>query len=351
MSNSATGGAEGGAAPRAVVVVASTRAAAGVYEDRSGAAAVEFLRGAGFEVADASVVADAEIGPAVRSALETQPAVLLTSGGTGLTDDDLTVETVSPLLDKELPGVTQEFFRRGLEHTPTAVLSRAVAGLAGRTFVMTLPGSPGGVKDGCAVLEGLLPHILELTGSGAAEHAHAGSPRPVSPTTAPRPAHPATAPRPPADPAYVAAQTGVLVGTAITQEPLEPLVGAADVMTDAMGALVRFDGAVRDHDGGARVSGLTYEAHPSAAAELERVCAEVAAAHPVRLYAAHRVGPVPIGELAFVVLAAAAHRGDAFAACQEAADRVKAEVPIWKEQAMADGTTQWVGIDGVGIDG
>lgn len=337
MSNSATESAEGGAAPRAVVIVASTRAAAGVYEDRSGAAAVEFLRGAGFEVADATVVADAGIGPVVRAALETQPAVLLTSGGTGLSSDDLTVETVAPLLDKELPGVTQEFFRRGLAHTPTAVLSRAVAGLAGRTFVMTLPGSPGGVKDGCAVLEGLLPHILELTAGGPVEHGHDARPHPASHAAAPNTA---------GDPAYVAAQTGVLIGTAITQEPLEPLAGAADVMTDAMGALVRFDGAVRDHDGGARVSGLTYEAHPTAAAELERVCAEVASTHPVRLYAAHRVGPVPIGELAFVVLAAAAHRGDAFAACQEAADRVKAEVPIWKEQAMADGTTQWVGIDG-----
>lgn len=313
----------------AVVIVASTRAAAGAYRDRSGAAAVDFLRGQGFEVADATVVPDAEIGTAVREALAAAPAVLLTSGGTGLTADDLTVETVAPLLDKELPGVTQEFFRRGLANTPTAVLSRAVAGLAGRTFVMTLPGSPGGVKDGCAVLADVLPHIVELTRG-------AGDP------------HPAGARPAPSDPAYVAAQTGQLITSTVTERPLEELAAGAarEVMTSAMGALVRFDGVVRDHDGGERVAALRYEAHPTAAAELERVCAEVAAAHPVRLAAFHRTGPVPIGELAFVVLAAAAHRGDAFAACQQAADRVKAEVPIWKEQEMASGTTQWVGIDG-----
>lgn len=149
------------------------------------------------------------------------------------------------------------------------------------------------------------------------------------------------------DPDYVAAQTSKVTGTAITEQPLEQLLdaAAAATMTEAMGALVRFEGVVRNHDGGAEVTALSYEAHPSAAAELERVAGEVAAAHPVRVFAAHRTGPVPIGEMAFVVLVAGAHRREAFAACAEVADRVKAEVPIWKEQDLADGTTQWVGIE------
>ena len=299
----------------AQVIVASTRAAAGTYRDESGPIAVDFLRRMGFDTPDATVVADADIAPAVRAALSENPAVLLTTGGTGLSPDDATVAAITPHLTKHLPGVVQEFFRVGLTHTPTAILSGAVAGLAGRTFVMALPGSPGAVKDGCAVLEPVIGHIVSLASSG------------VDVT---------------ADPAYVAAETGLVVGTSVTAEPLT----APDITTDAMGALVRFDGIVRNHDHGQPVSALTYEAHPSAEAELARVCSEVASNHPVRLFAAHRVGPVPIGELAFVVLAASAHRGDAFAACQEVADRVKAEVPIWKEQLMADGTTEWVGIDG-----
>ncbi|MDO5668426.1 MAG: MogA/MoaB family molybdenum cofactor biosynthesis protein [Corynebacterium sp.] len=144
-----------------LVIVASTRAAAGTYQDRSGPIAVEFLRGLGLDTPDARVVADVDFPAAVEQALAEGPAVLLTSGGTGVTPDDQTVDVVTPLLDRELPGIVHAFFTRGLESTPTAVLSRAVAGIAGRTFIMTLPGSTGGVRDGCAVLAPLLPHLLD----------------------------------------------------------------------------------------------------------------------------------------------------------------------------------------------
>ncbi|GAB3944296.1 molybdenum cofactor biosynthesis protein MoaE [Corynebacterium tapiri] len=150
------------------------------------------------------------------------------------------------------------------------------------------------------------------------------------------------------DPAYVAEQTGQVLAAIITDQPLEPLVAEAkaDVVTAAMGACVVFDGIVRDHDSGQRVKSLTYTSHPTAQAEIERVAAEVSAAHPrTRLYTAHRVGALSIGDSAFVVIAAAAHRGDAFAACSEMADRVKAEVPIWKEQTLLDGTATWVGLE------
>lgn len=149
------------------------------------------------------------------------------------------------------------------------------------------------------------------------------------------------------DPDYVAAQTGKVVGAVITDKPLEPLVAQArrETMTRAMGALVTFEGVVRDHDGGNRVAALAYEAHPSAPAELMRVLHTVTAAHPVRAWAAHRTGDVPIGHAAFIVVVAAAHRGAAFAACEEIADRTKADVPIWKEQELAEGGTQWVGLE------
>lgn len=149
------------------------------------------------------------------------------------------------------------------------------------------------------------------------------------------------------DPAYVADQTGVVVHAEVTDAPLEPLLADAKgaTATEAMGALVTFEGIVRDHDGGAAVTALTYTAHPQATDFMREVVESVVSTHPeVRAWAAHRTGPLRIGDLAFAVVVAAAHRGPAFAAAEEIADRVKAEVPIWKEQDMADGSTVWVGL-------
>ena len=146
-----------------MVIVASTRAATGEYEDRSGPIAVEFLRSQGFDTPEPLVVADADIQSAVDKALSGSdvPDVLLTSGGTGITPDDRTVEAVKDHLRAEMPGIAVAFWNKGLETVPTAALSRCIAGVTDRTFVMTLPGSTGGVKDGCAVLEGILGHIID----------------------------------------------------------------------------------------------------------------------------------------------------------------------------------------------
>lgn len=139
-----------------------------------------------------------------------------------------------------------------------------------------------------------------------------------------------------------------VIFTDITEAPLEPLYAAAkaEVMTEAMGALVIFDGIVRNHDHGSAVRGLSYSAHPQAREYIAEVAAEVAAElDGVRLWAVHRVGPIAIGESALTVMAAAAHRGRAFDACELVADRVKARVPIWKEQELLDGSIEWVGVD------
>ncbi|GAB3944299.1 MogA/MoaB family molybdenum cofactor biosynthesis protein [Corynebacterium tapiri] len=157
--------------PRAQVVVASTRAAAGTYADRSGPIAVDFLRSQGFDTPDALVVADADITTTVADILQDPhpPRVLLTSGGTGITPDDQTVEAVQPHLERELPGIVHAFWELGRQKVPTAIVSRAVAGVTKRTFVMTLPGSTGGVKDGCSVLQDVLTHIVDQL-EGIHEH-------------------------------------------------------------------------------------------------------------------------------------------------------------------------------------
>lgn len=152
---------------RAHVIVASTRAAAGEYEDRTGSVLVEWLRSRGFATPEPEVVADRDVREAVDRQLtdsSARPAVLITTGGTGITSDDLTVEAVAPHIERELPGIVQAFFREGLRSVPTTVLSRAVAGMAGRCFVMTLPGSRGAVKDGVTVLDPLLEHIVRMAG-------------------------------------------------------------------------------------------------------------------------------------------------------------------------------------------
>ncbi len=153
---------------RAVVITCSTRAAAGVYPDRGGALVVATLRGWGVAVEDPTVVAD---GPAVeaalRAALAKAPDLLLTTGGTGLTATDRTPEATAPLLDRLVPGVAEAIRARGAgAGVPTAMLSRGLAGLAGRTLVVNLPGSTGGVRDAMAVLEPVVAHAVSQIRGG-----------------------------------------------------------------------------------------------------------------------------------------------------------------------------------------
>jgi molybdenum cofactor synthesis domain-containing protein len=153
---------------KAAVVVASNRAADGVYTDETGPLIVDALRSWGFSVDDAVVVHDGDpVGTAIAAALATGVAAVLTTGGTGINPTDRTPEATRPLLDRELPGVAEAMRAKGVAAgVPTAVLSRGLAGVAGDAIVVNLPGSRGGVKDGLAVLAEIVPHAVDQLRGG-----------------------------------------------------------------------------------------------------------------------------------------------------------------------------------------
>jgi molybdenum cofactor synthesis domain-containing protein len=160
---------------RALAVTVSTRAAAGVYADKSGPVLAELLREAGCEVDGPVVIPDgAAVEAALRDAVKAGYQVVITTGGTGLTPGDLTPEMTRLVLDREIPGIPEAIRAFGVAAgVTTATLSRGVAGLASNTLIVNLPGSTGGVRDGMAVLGQLLEHAVDQARGG--DH-----PRPAS---------------------------------------------------------------------------------------------------------------------------------------------------------------------------
>ena len=153
---------------RARVIVASNRAAAGVYADTSGPLLVAGLRELGCDVGDEpQVVPDGEpVAEALRRAVADGIDVVVTSGGTGITPTDRTPEATRGLLDFEIPGIAEAVRAYSRDQVPAAALSRGLAGVAGRTLIVNLPGSSGGARDGLAVLRPILRHTVDQLRGG-----------------------------------------------------------------------------------------------------------------------------------------------------------------------------------------
>ena len=150
------------------VITISTRAAAGVWQDTSGPIIVTALTELGFECPAPIVIADGpEIESQLRLAVTDGVDVVITTGGTGHTPNDGTPEFSLKVIERQSPGIAEAIRAYGVTHgVPTAILSRGVAGIAGSTFIVNLPGSAGGVRDGMKVLGDVLVHLVDQMRGG-----------------------------------------------------------------------------------------------------------------------------------------------------------------------------------------
>jgi molybdenum cofactor synthesis domain-containing protein len=152
----------------AAVITCSNRSASGERGDESGELLAQLLGASGHTIVYRRIVPDdvEAIRAAVHEALAAKARVVLTTGGTGPTPTDLTPEAVRPLLEREFPGIAEALRMVPREKVPTSVLSRGIAGTIGNVLLVTLPGSPGGVRDGMSILDPLINHLLDQLGGG-----------------------------------------------------------------------------------------------------------------------------------------------------------------------------------------
>ncbi|MDQ2950838.1 MAG: MogA/MoaB family molybdenum cofactor biosynthesis protein [Chloroflexota bacterium] len=162
-------------AVRAAVITVSTRGASGDRVDESGPAMKDALRDAGHDIVSAQLVPDeiGKVATAILDAVRAGANVVLTSGGTGLSPNDVTPEATRRVIDREVPGIAEALRAHSLARTPHGMLSRGVAGAVGGTLVVNLPGSPRAVRESLEVLLPVLPHAVELLAGETGESGHA----------------------------------------------------------------------------------------------------------------------------------------------------------------------------------
>jgi molybdenum cofactor synthesis domain-containing protein len=146
---------------RAIVITASNRAFNGIYEDLSGQILLEGLKKFGYEINDVQILPDDQekISEAIKNAIDLEIDLVVTTGGTGVSQFDVTVEATSPLIKKLMPGILEAFRAYSRDNVPTTDLSRGIAGVTNKSLIINLPGSPGAAKDGLVIIERLASHI------------------------------------------------------------------------------------------------------------------------------------------------------------------------------------------------
>lgn len=154
--------------PTAQVITVSSRSAAGTRPDVSGPQAVAQLQAAGFSVAPVLLLPDdaPQVTAALHAAVSTGFSLVVTTGGTGISPTDQTPEATAPVLERRLDGISEELRRRGAVHKSTALLSRGLAGVAGKTLIVNLPGSPNAVQEGLEVVLEIAGHAISQLAGG-----------------------------------------------------------------------------------------------------------------------------------------------------------------------------------------
>ncbi len=160
---------------RTAILTISTSVAAGRSEDLSGAALVELAQAAGAEVVAQEVVTDDRqaIEDALRRQIDAGVSLIFTTGGTGLTPDDVTPEATRAVIDRDAPGFAEAMRAESLSHTPLGILTRGVSGIAGRTLIINFPGNPKAIRQLFPVIAPTLEHVVATLGSdGGSSHSH-----------------------------------------------------------------------------------------------------------------------------------------------------------------------------------
>lgn len=296
------------------VITVSDRCAQGAREDLSGPLAADLLGKFG-SVTGPAVVPDGidSVQGAILAAVENGARVIVTAGGTGITSRDLTPEATAPLISRRIPGI--ENLLRDNPRVPSAALSRGLAGIVehrgSRAFVLNAPGSVGGVRDAVGAVGPRLAHIVEQLDDS--DHPLAFTPH--------------------------EAATRRVQNRGESDGRLAELVG-----TPAAGAIVTFRGQVRDHDEGRAVVAIDYEAHPDADAVVRRIAEDAARGSGAsRIAVLHRTGHAEVGDVALGAAVSAAHRKEALRVLEDVVEKVKLQLPVWKRQFFADGTSEWTG--------